>query len=256
MVKKMVGTRILIVEDERITAEDIKGALESAGYDVPDLVSSGEEAIKKAGEIRPDLILMDIQLDGEMDGIEAAEIIRDKYSIPVIYLTAYSDSFTVQRAKITEPSGYILKEPFGFIHKPFEESELHTTIEITLYRDKVEKRLRDHEQLFQAVLNNVNDAVIVTDSEGRIKFINPVAQDLIGKFEKDEEGKKLVDVFEVLSKEIGQIYGSPDVPISFFDKTIKKSNDEVETHIRGSITLIKDDIGSINGLAIVFRDFK
>ena len=175
----MLDTQILIVEDERITAEDIKGALESAGYKVPDLASSGEEAVKKAGEIRPDLILMDIQLGGDMDGIQAAEIIREQYGIPVIFLTAYSDAFTVQRAKITEPSGYILKEPFGFIHKPFEESELHTTIEITLYRDKVEKRLRDHEQWFHAVLNNVNDAVIVTDSKGRIKFINPVAEDII-----------------------------------------------------------------------------
>jgi len=252
----MVDTQILIVEDERITAEDIKGALEGAGYNVPDLVSSGEDAVKKAGEIRPDLILMDIHLDGKMDGIEAAEIIRDKYGIPVIYLTAYSDSITVQRAKITEPSGYILKEPFGFIHKPFEESELHTTIEITLYRDKVEKKLRDHEQLIKAILNNVNDAVIVTDSEGKIKFINPVAEDLTGKYWEDIVGEKLEDVFEVLGTEIRQIYESGNVPISFFDKTLKKFNDKIKVHIKGSITLIKDDIGNISGLAIVFRDFK
>lgn len=252
----MADTQILIVEDERITAEDIKGALEGAGYKVPDLVSSGEEAVKKAGEIRPDLILMDIHLDGKMDGIEAAEIIKGKFGIPVIYLTAYSDSITVQRAKITEPSGYILKEPFGFIHKPFEESELHTAIEITLYRDKVEKKLRDHEQLFQAVLNNINDAVIVTDSEGRIKFINPVAEDLTGKYKEDSEGKKLEEVFGILSAEIRQIYEAGNVPISFFDKTIKKFSEENKIHIRGTITLIKDDIGSISGLAVVFRDFK
>jgi len=94
-----MGSKILVVEDERITAEDIKSGLECAGYNVPALVSSGEDAIEKAGKLKPDLVLMDIKLKGKMDGIEAAEQIKYLYNIPVIYLTAYSDEYTVQRAK-------------------------------------------------------------------------------------------------------------------------------------------------------------
>ena len=93
-----MGSKILVVEDERITAEDIKSGLENAGYKVPALVSTGEDAIDKAGKLRPDLVLMDIKLKGKMDGIEAAGQIKLRYNIPVIYLTAYSDEYTVKRA--------------------------------------------------------------------------------------------------------------------------------------------------------------
>jgi CheY-like chemotaxis protein len=144
-----MSAKILVVEDERITAEDIKDGLLSLGYKVPAVVYSGENAVKKAGELRPDLVLMDIRLEGEMDGIEAAEEIKKHYDIPVIYLTAYSDESTLERAKKTEPSGYVLKEPSGFIHKPFEESELHSVLEITLYRHKMEKT---HDQWISALL--------------------------------------------------------------------------------------------------------
>lgn len=248
----MAKSKIMIVEDERITAEDLKGALESVGYIVPDLISSGEDAVKKAGEIRPDLVLMDIQLEGEMDGIKAAERIRERYGMPVIYLTAYSDANTVQRAKITEPSGYILKEPFGFIRKPFEESELHTAIEITLYRHKIERRLRYHEQWLQAILKSVNDAIIATDAKGQIKFMNPIAEDLTGWIQEDAIGEQLDDVFseapklkEILEKNI--ITGS-------FNEIIIKSKDGTKIPVYGSVTPIKDESSNINGLVVVFQD--
>lgn len=109
------------------------------GYKVPAVVHSGEEAVKKAGEIQPDLVLTDIRLESEMGSIEAAEEIRKHFNIPVIYLTAYSDDDTLEGTKNTEPQDYILKEPYGIIRKPFEESELHSIIEITFYRDKMEK---------------------------------------------------------------------------------------------------------------------
>ncbi|MCP4608053.1 MAG: response regulator, partial [Planctomycetes bacterium] len=121
----MANTRILVVEDEGIVAIDLQNRLERLGYDIPVVVSSGEQAIQQAADIRPDLILMDIMLEGEMDGVAAAEQIRPRFDIPVIYLTAFSDADTLQRAKITEPFGYILK--------PFEIRELHTTIEMALY---------------------------------------------------------------------------------------------------------------------------
>ena len=130
----MPEIHVLVVEDESIVALDIQNMLGSLGYEVPVVVSSGEAAIEKAAETHPDLVLMDIRLKGDMDGIEAAEQIRGRFNIPVVYLTAYADDETLQRAKITEPYGYILK--------PFGERELHTAIEIALHKHKLERELQ------------------------------------------------------------------------------------------------------------------
>jgi signal transduction histidine kinase len=135
----MDRVNILVVEDERVVALDIKGILESRGYIVPAIASSGKEAIQLASEEHPDLILMDIRLKGEMDGVQAAEEIRTRLDIPVIYLTAYADEATLQRAKITEPFGYLLK--------PFEERELCSTIEMACYKHQMERKLR---QMYEA----------------------------------------------------------------------------------------------------------
>jgi CheY-like chemotaxis protein len=125
--------RILVVEDESLVALDIRNTLERLGYAVPATVFSGEDAVKKAEELQPDLVLMDIMLAGDMDGIEAADIIHTRCDIPVIYLTAYADDETLARAKITDPFGYLLK--------PFEARELHVAIEIALYKHAMEQQL-------------------------------------------------------------------------------------------------------------------
>jgi two-component system, cell cycle sensor histidine kinase and response regulator CckA len=135
--------RILIVEDERIVAGDIRSRLRRLGYTVVDMVSTGDEAIQRADALHPDLVLMDIRLEGPMDGIQAAEAIRSRLDIPVIYLSAFADKQTVERAKVTEPFGYLIK--------PFEDSELHSTIEVALYKRKTEAQRRALEtQLLQA----------------------------------------------------------------------------------------------------------
>jgi len=125
----MKEAKILVVEDENIVALEIKKRLQKLGYIVPSVASTGEDAISKVEGILPDLVLMDIMLKGEIDGIHAAGEIRKRFNIPVVYLTAYSDEETLQRAKLTEPYGYILK--------PFEENDLRTTIEIALYRHQI-----------------------------------------------------------------------------------------------------------------------
>ncbi len=122
--------KILVVEDEIITAEHIKLALKNQGYQVVSLVISGEEAINKVEDTGVDLVLMDINLKGEMDGVEAAEEIWDSHSIPLIFLTAYSDEKTLQRAKITEPS---VKKFFGLLNKPFKKEDSHSLIEKTFH---------------------------------------------------------------------------------------------------------------------------
>ncbi|MCP4539927.1 MAG: GAF domain-containing protein [Chloroflexi bacterium] len=133
--------QILVVEDEVVVAESIRNNLENLGYGVPDIADSGETAIEKAGATHPNLVLMDIKLSGDMDGIEAAEQIRVRFDIPVVYLTAFADDETLQRAKITEPYGYILK--------PLQVRDLHTNIEMALYRHKMERRLRASEEQYR-----------------------------------------------------------------------------------------------------------
>lgn len=140
--QRVPGKRIMVVEDEGIVALDIQSKLGSMGYEVPAVVASATKAVEKAGELRPDLVLMDIQLEGDMDGVQAAEQIGRDYQIPVVFLTAYSDEKTLERAKVTEPFGYLLK--------PFEERDLYTTVEISLYRHQMElEKARLEERLGQ-----------------------------------------------------------------------------------------------------------
>ena len=129
----MSKPQILIVEDEVITAMEIQSRLEDAGYAVIAIVSSAEEAIANLSSNRPDLVLMDIHLRGKMDGIEAAEAIRRRYDVAVVYLTAYTDGETLLRAKATQPDGYIFK--------PFEEWDIHTTVEMALHKHKRERKI-------------------------------------------------------------------------------------------------------------------
>ncbi len=127
----MRPAKIMIVEDEGIVARDLSNHLTEMGYTVPAIAATGEDALKKAAETRPDLVLMDIRIKGAMDGIEVAEQLRDLFGIPPIYITAYTDEDTLRRAKITQPYGYIVK--------PFDEREVHSIIQMALHRHQVER---------------------------------------------------------------------------------------------------------------------
>ena len=131
----MTKAKIMIVEDERVVAADLEDKLEAMGYNVCGKAYSGEQVLSTVEKAHPDLILMDIKLEGPMDGIEAAGLIKDRFGVPVIYLTAFSDEHILQRAKITEPFGYLLK--------PFQSRELSSIVEVALFKAGMEKRLRD-----------------------------------------------------------------------------------------------------------------
>jgi len=135
---------ILIVEDEIITARDIESKLQKIGYEVCDIASSGQEAIEKAGEHMPDLVLMDITIEGDIDGVKTAETIYNLYQIPFIYVTAHTDLNTLHRAKLTEPQGYIVK--------PFSPRDLIITIGMALYKHKMEMKLKALTQMLKVFL--------------------------------------------------------------------------------------------------------
>ena len=148
----MPAKSLLVVEDEALVARDIKARLTRMGYLVLGTAGRGEEAIEKALALRPDLILMDINLKGEIDGVEAAIRIRALYDVPVIFCTAFSNEATLERAKVSEPYGYVLK--------PFDNRELEINIEIALYKHRVERDLAETQQRLHATLANVSDAVM------------------------------------------------------------------------------------------------
>ena len=214
--------------------------LNNMGYEAPDVALSGEKAIKKAGEIRPDLILMDIKLKGEMDGIEAAEIIHDRFDIPVVYLTAFADEETLERAKITEPFGYLLK--------PFEEQDLQSTIEMALYKSKMEQRLKEREHWFSTVLQSIGDAVIATDKNGNVTFMNFVAESLTGDDKEKALGKKLTDRFHI------KVLNEKGLDINKAGQALLIDRKKTEIPVDYSKAPIKDRKGNNLGSVLVLRD--
>ena len=167
-------SKILVVEDEIIVAWDIKETLEKLGHTVVDLVVSGAEAIETAATDRPDLVLMDIRLEGEIDGIVAGNAIYQHLKIPVVYLTAHADEFTLERA--------IKTSPFGYIVKPFQSRSLQSTIRVALQRHQLEISAYMAQKCLENTLNinSIGSGVIATDRQGLVTFMNPIAEDLTG----------------------------------------------------------------------------
>ena len=247
----MAKAQILVVEDESIVAKDIQHRLSALGYHIPAVASSGEEALKKAEETRPDLVLMDIRLKGAMDGVAAASELRRRFNIPVVYLTAYADTHTLQRAKITEPFGYILK--------PFEERELYTCIEVALYKHQMELNLKESEQWLVTTLRCIGDAVMATDAAGRVKFLNHVAEHLTGWNQADAVERGLTQVFNILAAE--DVLSIPIDRIILEAPSVDRPSEAillaktgVQTPIEYRAATIRGETGHEVGVVLVFRD--
>jgi len=194
--------KVLVVEDEIIVAENIKKILENVGYAVVGAVDSGREAIKLTENTRPNVVLMDIKLKGDIDGIEAAGEIRSRFDVPIIYHTAYADEDTVQRAKLTEPFGYILK-PFG------DERRLKTAIEIALCKYKMEKNLRESEERYRFLIEKQGEGIACLGPNEQFTFCNPVAEEIFGVLPGtlvDRNLKEFItpEMFETIRKETGK----------------------------------------------------
>jgi two-component system, cell cycle sensor histidine kinase and response regulator CckA len=244
------AARILVVEDERIVASCLRLQLTALGYDVVDTVPSGKEAIRQTKEQIPDLVLMDINLEGPMDGVQAAAIIRKEFRLPVVYLTAYSNADILERAKTTEPFGYILK--------PFEDRELHVVIETALYKHRMERRQQERQEWFVATLKSIGDAVVATDDACRITYMNPMAERLTGWACKEAFGHSLNDVVRLIhevTKQPVDVQSFPAIPVSEPSADvllIEKDNSEIA--IESCVTLITNELGDVVGRVVVFRD--
>ena len=245
----MKKTRILIIEDEPVIGMDIQGTLKKLGYDVPAVITTGEEALERAGELKPDLILMDIVLPGKMDGIDAARQIRERYDIPVIFITAHSEAETFERARETEPYGYLIK--------PVGKNDLYTAIETALNRSTMESQLRESEEKYRTIIETIEDGYYEVDLQGNYKFANDTfcvihgtpREELIGsnyrQYLDEENAKKLYQIFN-------DVY-STKIPKKSLDWEII-TKDGSRRFIEYSISLITNSSGTIDGFRGIVRD--
>jgi len=248
----MEGVRLLIVEDERITAEDLRDILTDLGYHVINVVSNGAAAISEVEQETPDLVLMDIRIQGDLDGTETARILRERFDTPVVFLTAHSDEDTLARAKAAEPLGYIVK--------PFQETELRATIEMALHKNTADRqRKAAHEQLSAAV-DTAGEGVICVDAEGNITLINPAAESWTGWSRSEATGRNLADVFRLVKRPGGPI----ELPLArvLRDGFLRElepgallvARNGSGRPVGGTIAPVRDHSGNIQGVVLVFGD--
>ncbi len=239
---------VLIVEDEGIFALDLQQTLAEMGYDAYAVAASGDDAVSRASERCPDLVLMDIRIKGARDGIETAGLLRDRFGVPVVYLTAHADEATVERAKKTEPYGYLMK--------PIKPAELRSAVEVSIYRHGMERRLRERERWFSTTLRSIGDAVIAVDLSGKVTFINPAAEALIGVPGAEALGQPAREVVRLRA---------PDLPASPLDAVLEQRRNltieqaplahptRADRIISDSATMVVDE-GEMLGAVMVFRD--
>ncbi|GMW00417.1 MAG: hypothetical protein AMXMBFR84_15540 [Candidatus Hydrogenedentota bacterium] len=246
----MSTSRILIVDDEIIIARELETRLRGMGYEVCAVAGSGVEAIQLADMLNPDLVLMDIVLKGDLDGIEAASEIKIRRQVPVIYVTAYTDDKTLERAKVTEP--------FAYIVKPFSERELRANIEIALYRHRMETRLRRVEQWFADSIAEPADAVIATDNDGRITLMNRGAESITAWNRQQAVGRRLHEVLRLSHRSNGTPIAIDDVSegpiVHLAESTVLINRDNVAVPIDTTSSCIRDERARPNGIVSVFRD--
>ncbi|HTV21510.1 MAG TPA: response regulator [Polyangiaceae bacterium] len=242
----------MIVEDERLVARDIADSLIRMGYAVTGTVASAHECLESAKSQRPDLVLMDIHLEGEVDGVTAAQTLRDDFDIPVIFLSAYADDRTVSRAKLAAPLGYLLK--------PFRKSELRSAVELGLFKHQLERRLRERERWFATTLRAIGDAVIAVDVEGRVSFSNRAAEVLLGRSAASIEGQPLGSIVRLVNEKTREpVYDPTRLAlergsiVTLPPHTALICGDR-EVSIEDSAAPIVDERGQHIGAVIVLRD--
>jgi CheY-like chemotaxis protein len=240
---------IILVEDDAVLCDLLTLRLTKLGYKVKGMYSSGEEAIRSIPDTHPDLILMDINLSGKMDGIETAHYIQKKYKIPVVYLTASSDAATFERAKITDECEYILK--------PFSDHDLYIAIEMAYYKYTLHRKIKSKEKFLEKLVLNMGDAIICTDSEGFISLMNPAAEALIAtqfKSERKVHLLELVTIVDESGREIENPINRITIDMEAMDlpqDALLVSKEAKKVPVKGSVSPLKDEKGKFGGVIVV-----
>ena len=244
-----VPLRVLVVEDEGLVAADVRRALERGGYEVCGICADGASAVRLARSELPDAVIMDIQLTGAMDGIEAAGVIQRECGRPVIFLTGHAEAATVQRARGVQPYGYLLK--------PFHESELQSAVELAVSRHAADSRVRESEERFSGALRSIAGAVICTDVLGVITFVNPVAEAITGWRATEAVGRQLHEVFRVVLPDGEALRGPGLVGSSGGGGGLRTifltARDGSMVAIEDHTNPIRDASGALTGIVILFR---
>jgi PAS domain S-box-containing protein len=248
----MSKARILLVEDEKVVAADIEECVKSLGYEVVGAAASGTQALRLSVQTEPDLVLMDIKLKGNLDGVQVAEALYTQLQIPVVYLTAHADAEILERAKKTAPSGYVLK--------PFDDRSLRTAIELAFERHHRERRLIESGQRLAVAIGSIDEAVIVTQENGRVALMNRMAETLTGWKQEEALGQPLAEVFTLLNGETGSLQPSPaarvfreGVSAGLGEHAILQARQGRRTRIQGSVTPVRDAGSEPVGVCLLFR---
>lgn len=249
----MKKTKVLIAEDEKQIALDLRSILTASGYAVTGQVATGRQAVAAAKEQHPDIILMDIGLKGTLSGIDAAASILEHQDVPIIFLTESSDEHTLERAQRTGAFGYIIK--------PFDERDVRTTLELALYKHRAQKELKEQQRWLATTLRSIGDAVIATDRKGTVTFLNSVAEGLTGWLQQDAVGQPLTEVFVIENERTGKRLPNPAAkvlkeraPLRLTDHTVLVSRTGIRTFIEESAAPIFAEEGEVTGAVITFRD--
>ena len=243
----MSQPRILIVEDEAIVAMDLKLHLQDLGYGVSGLASSGEEAIALAGSLKPALVLMDISLGTGMDGIEAARHVQ-ALGIPVVFLTAFADDATLARAKDAAPYGYLLK--------PFDERSLHSTIEMALYRHRMERELKASESRMRAIIEHALDLVLILDGSGLVTYGSPATAKILGYATGERVGQPAVDLIHPDDRKayaaiLGDLVKTPGASLTLEIRALHKNG---TPRLMEAVAQNALDVPGVHGIVVNARD--
>ncbi|KAI9130649.1 response regulator [Acaryochloris sp. CCMEE 5410] len=249
----VTAAKILVVEDEGLIALDIESHLLVLGYQVSGIAETGAEAILLALETQPDLVLMDIRLKGEIDGIQAAAKITEHLDIPIIFLTAFADAETLNQAKQVSPFGYILK--------PFDPIDLRTSIEIALHKHRSDLEIKQQKTWLHTILASIGDAVVATDNHGSVTYMNRVAESITQWQESEALGKDVNDVIPLITGTAKNTLENPlkqvlreNQGVVLPENTFLITKNREEIPIDDSAVPIVDAQNQAHGAVIVFRD--
>ncbi|MEJ2150086.1 MAG: PAS domain S-box protein [Chloroflexota bacterium] len=248
----MKPTRILVVEDENVIALDLQRRLGALGYDVPAVAATGERAMAVAADLEPDLLLMDIKLQGNLDGVETARLIRAQHDVPIIYMTSYTDEETIRRASGTHPYGYLVK--------PYSDRELRSSVEIALHkheaeiaqRSQAEEAVRASKEHYINLVDNARDAIFILEPDGTISFLNPAFETLTGWAGTEWVGRAFLDLLDADSVSVARAMlrraQNGEKPPLFEVSLAKESGGLIVTEVLWVPVMRDEEVTSILGI--------